>query len=136
MASQHTKRFLFALLIACGVQQSPALGAGGTVQSITDGTFDGYYYALSGSGFDRFISEYLPGDFDPGSIICGARLFELNQGAPPLGTMFGDLRVEDGSNPGYPELGPGGLIANVDPASVGTCSTSPTIPRIFTFGGG
>src|SRR5262249_7017817 len=89
-----------------------------------------------GSGVDRFIGAYFAGDFDPGAILCGARVRELNQGAAPFGTMGGDLRAEDGANPGYPDLSGAGLIATVDPASGSTCATTGAIPRIFTFGGG
>jgi hypothetical protein len=114
-----------------------AFAAGGTIKLVTDNGPDGYYYALSGSGSDRFITEYRDTDFDPGAIICGARVRELNQGTPVLtGTMGGDLRAEDPANPGYPDLTPVGLIAVVDPTSQGSCSTSSATPRNFTFGGG
>jgi len=115
---------------------APARGAGGTIRLVTDDTPDGYVYSLSGSGNDRFISEYEgPDPFEPSSIVCGARVREHAAGYPPLGTMGGDLRREDPVNPG-PDLSPAGLIADVDPESMDTCSTTSARPRFFTFGHG
>jgi len=130
------KGWMLAILPALVLTANTAFAAGGTVKFITDDGADGYYYSLGGSGVDRFIGEYFAGDFDPGSVICGARVLELNQGLPPFGTMGGDLRAEDPGNPGYPDLGAGGLIAVVDPSSQSVCNTGGGPPRMFTFGGG
>lgn len=127
---------LVVSVAATALGSRTAFAAGGTVRLATDNTADGYYYGLGGSGSDRFITEYLAGSFDPGSVVCGVRVREQNQGNPPLGTMLGDLRFEDPGNPGFPDLTAGGLVATVDASSVGTCSTSAGAPREFTFGSG
>src|SRR5262245_35773552 len=111
LTSSHLPRVLVFAALALS-SAAPTFAAGGTVCLVTDNTADGYYYSLSGTGSDRFISEYFLTDscFAIDSIICGARLRELDQGNPPFGTMGGDLRSEDAANPGYPDLGPAGLI--------------------------
>lgn len=113
-----------------------ALASGGSVIRKTDGTFDGYFYALAGTGVDRYVTRYKPTDLDTQSIICGARVGEINPSGIVGGPMRGDLRFEDPGSPGNPDLSPAGLIAFVDPTSIGTCSTNPNQPRTFTFGGG
>lgn len=116
-----------------------AVAAGGDVCLKTDGVPDGYYYGLSGSGVDRYITEYdVVRDtcFDPGAIICGARVRELYRGAAPAPVLLFELRCEDPANPGYPELAAPGLIAVADAGSLGPCSTSSSAPRLFTVGAG
>lgn len=121
-----------ALLAPAGA----AFASGGTVIRKTDGTFDGYFYSLAGTGVDRYMTQYDAPDFDAQSILCGARVGEINPSGVVGGPLRGDLRFEDPGNPGFPDLTPAGLVANVDPASVGTCSPNPNVPRLFTFGGG
>jgi hypothetical protein len=134
MGFKVRKAWALAFAPALVLAANTAFAAGGTVALRTDNIADGYYYGLSGSGVDRYINEYLANTFDPGTIICGARWRELNQGTiPPPGVGGGDLRLEDPGNPGYPDI-VGGLIATVDPASQGTCAGGTT--RIFTFAGG
>jgi hypothetical protein len=134
MGFKVRKAWALAFAPALVLAANTAFAAGGVVALRTDNIADGYYYGLGGSGVDRYINEYLVGTFDPGTIICGARWRELNQGSiPPPGVGGGDLRLEDPSNPGYPDI-VGGLIAVVDPASQGTCIGGTT--RIFTFAGG
>jgi len=134
MGFKVRKAWALAFAPALVFAANTAFAAGGTVALRTDNIADGYYYGLSGSGVYRYINEYLVGTFDPGTIICGARWRELNQGSiPPPGIGGGDLRLEDPGNPGYPDI-VGGLIATVDPASQGTCAGGTT--RIFTFAGG
>jgi hypothetical protein len=134
MGFKVRKAWALAFAPALVLAANTAFAAGGVVALRTDNVADGYYYGLGGSGSDRFINEYLAGEFDPGTIICGARWQELNQGSiPPPGIGGGDLALEDGANPGYPDI-VGGIVAVVDAASQGTCAGGTT--RIFTFGGG
>ncbi len=124
------------LAIVFAAVARPAEAAGGQVVPKTDGSFDGYFYALTGTGQDRFLTRYEPFDFDPNAILCGARVGEFAPGGPLPGPMRGDVRFEDPMNPGYPDFSPVGLIAVADPASLGSCSRSTAVPRFFTFGGG
>jgi hypothetical protein len=134
MGFKVRKAWALAFAPALVLAANTAFAAGGTVALRTDNGADGYYYGLSGSGVDRYMNEYLSNTFDPGTIICGARWRELNQGVIPApGIGGGDLRLEDPANPGYPDL-VGGLIATVDVASQGTCAGGTT--RIFTFAAG
>jgi len=134
MGFKVRKSWALAFAPALVFAANTVFAAGGTVALRTDNVADGYYYGLSGSGVDRYINEYLSNTFDPGTIICGARWRELNQGTiPPPGIGGGDLRLEDVANPGYPDI-VGGLIATVDVASQGTCIGGTT--RVFTFAGG
>lgn len=98
-----------------------AVAAGGDVCLKTDGVPDGYCYGLSGSGVDRCITEYdvvRDACFDPGAIICGARVRELYQSAAPAPVLLFELRCEDPANPGYPELAAPGLLAAADAGSL------------------
>lgn len=133
MGFKVRKAWALAFAPAFVLAANTAFAAGGTVALRTDNGADGYYYGLSGGGSDRYINQYLASSFDPGSIICGARWQELNQGSiPPPGIGGGDLRRDDAANPGYPDLVDGtGLIQTVDVASQGTCAGATT--RIFTF---
>jgi hypothetical protein len=134
MGFKVRKAWALAFAPALVLAANTAFAAGGVVALRTDNGADGYYYGLGGSGIDRYINMYLANSFDPGSIICGARWRELNQGViPPPGMGDGDLRLEDPGNPGYPDI-VGGLVAAVDAASRGTCAGGTT--RIFTFGAG
>lgn len=134
MGFKVRKAWALAFAPALVFAANTAFAAGGTVALRTDNGPDGYYYGLGGSGVDRYINEYLNNTFDPGTIICGARWRELNQGSiPPPGIGGGDLRLEDPGNPGYPDI-VGGLVATVDVASQGTCAGGTT--RIFTFAAG
>jgi hypothetical protein len=136
MGFKVRKAWALAFAPALVLAANTAFAAGGQVVLRTDNGADGYYFGLGGSGVDRYINEYLANTNDPGSVICGIRFRELNQGViPPPGAAGGDMRAEDAGNPGYPDI-VGGLIATVDPASMGTCSASSAVPRIFTFGGG
>ena len=120
-------------LFLISLVSTTAFAAGGAVVLRTDGGADGYYYGLGGSGSDRYISEYPVGTIPPGSIICGARVRERNQGQPP-GVMGCELRLEDPANPGYPDLSVPAL-ASADAGSLGPCSNS-GVPRAFTFANG
>lgn len=134
MGFKVRKAWALAFAPALVLAANTAFAAGGVVSLRTDNGADGYYYGLGGSGVDRYINEYLANSNDPGSIICGARWRELNQGVIPApGQGDGDLRLEDPGNPGYPDI-VGGLVAAVDVASRGTCAGGTT--RIFTFGAG
>lgn len=124
------------LALAAALAAARADAAGGTVLLKTDDGADGYYYQLSGSGADRYVTEYRVGDAAPFAVICGVRAFELNQGAPLTAGMGYELRAEDPTNPGYPDLSNAGLIANADPGSLGPCLTTAVAPRSVTFGGG
>jgi len=121
------------LAVGCGAAFD-CDAAGGTIALRTDGTADGYFFGLGGSGVDRFINEYPAGTLPPGSVICGARVLESNHGSSPRGVMGGEIRAEDPGLPGYPDL-VAPPIATADPASTGECSSG-GVPRIFTFGGG
>lgn len=135
MGFKVRKAWALAFAPALVLAANTAFAAGGVVALRTDNGADGYYYGLSGSGADRFISEYLANTFDPGTIICGARVRELNQGVIPApGQMGGDLRFEDPANLGYPDITPAGLIVTVDPLSMGTCAGGTT--RNFTYASG
>lgn len=135
MGFKVRKAWALAFAPALVLAANTAFAAGGVVALRTDNGADGYYYGLSGSGLDRYISEYLANTFDPGTIICGARVRELNQGVIPApGQMGGDLRFEDPANLGYPDLTPAGLIVTVDPLSMGTCAGGTT--RNFTYASG
>lgn len=137
MGFRVRKAWALAFVPALVLAANTAFAAGGDLVLRTDNGADGYYYGLGGSGMDRFICEYLDGTYDPGAIICGARVRELNQGAIPApGYMNGDLRTEDALNLGYPDLMAPGLVAAVDASSLGTCSMSSAVPRLFTFGAG
>jgi hypothetical protein len=128
----------WAILPALVLAANTAFAAGGTVCLKTDNTSDGYYYGLTTAAGDRFITEYntaVDACFGLGTIICGVAVRELNQGAPPLGTMGCDLRCEDLANPGYPDLTGAGLIVSADASSISTCNAAGS-PRIFTFGAG
>ncbi len=64
-----------------------ASGAGGEICTRTDGLADGYYYGLSGTGADRFITEFdvlTDPCFDPLAVICGVRVRELYRGVPRI----------------------------------------------------
>jgi hypothetical protein len=132
-ACLHAAAVIAALATLAAVR---AEGAGGTVLLKTDNVADGYYYGLGGTSVDRYITEYRLGDAPLSSIVCGARVFELNQGTTPPLPMGYELRREDPANPGYPNLGAAGLIAAADPGSTGPCVTGAIVPRIVTFGGG
>ncbi len=135
MGFRVRKAWALAILPALALAANTAFASGGDIVLRTDNGADGYYYGLANGG--RHISEYLADSYDPGAIICGARVRELNQGTiPPPGYMGGDLRLEDTLNPGYPGLMPADLYAPVDASSIGTCSMSSAVPRIFTFGSG
>jgi hypothetical protein len=136
MGFKVRKAWALAFAPALVLAANTAFAAGGQVVLRTDNSADGYYFFLGGSGIDLYINEYLDNEYDPGSIICGIRFRELNQGNPPLGTAVGELRVEDAGNPTYPNLAVAGLVATADAGSLGTCSASSAVPRIFTFGGG
>lgn len=134
MGFKVRKAWALAIAPALVLAANTAFAAGGVVALRTDNGADGYYYGLGGSGVDRYINEYLANSHDPGSIVCGARWRELNQGTiPPPGVGGGDLRLENPAMLGYPDI-VGGLVATVDPSSQGTCLGGLT--RIFTFGGG
>jgi hypothetical protein len=134
MGFKVRKAWALAFAPALVLAANTAFAAGGVVALRTDNVPDGYYYGLSGTGVDRYINLYLANSFDPGSIICGARWMELNQGViPPPGAGDGDIRLDDPGNPGYPDI-VGGLVAAVDASSRGTCGTG--APRIFTFAAG
>lgn len=111
--------------------------AGGVVipRTTPGDIWGGYYFGLSGSGFDRFVNAYPAGTLAPGSIVCGLRIRELNQGVSPRGFMDGEIRAEDPANPGYPDFASPPLVT-ADAASRGECSTSGASARILTFGGG
>jgi len=121
---------------ACALVAPRAEGTGGSILLKTDNGFDGYYYRLSGTGSDLYITEYLAADAQPRAVICGARIFELNQGMPIPGQLTCELRLEDAANPGYPDMTSAGLFASADLGSLGPCLTSVAAPRMATFNGG
>src|SRR5262249_18070751 len=124
------------IAVASGLAAATAQASGGDVSLVTDDTFDGTTYCLATPGGDRFVTDYTD-PFEPGAILCGARVGELNTGAPEYsGTLQGELRAEDPGNPGYPDLSGAGLIASADPSSEGPCGRSTTVFRFWTFGGG
>jgi hypothetical protein len=126
---------LFAVLLAA----NSVFAAGGTIKLVTDNTADGYYYGLGESGTDRYITQYVPTDFDVGAVMCSARASELNQGAAPLGTMSYTINSEDAGNPGFPDLA-GGLIvtddATINATAVACATAGLFVNRSFDAGNG
>lgn len=124
---------LLALLAAT----SPAFAAGGVVVRKTDGQHDAIVRGLAGTGVDRFITQYTPADFSPGSIICGARLVVYTAGNPNQAPIDVEIRTEDFARPGFPDLTPAGLFASADPASEAPCGPPGVVNAIWvSFGNG
>lgn len=126
-------RFYAFAVILIALAGRPASAAGGRVVPKADGSDEGGYFGLGGSGEDRFINEYSVGDYPAESILCGAIVRSLHQGNPPFGSMRVDIRPEDPSNPGYPDLAVA-PIAVCDEESVSSCEGSRR--QLLTFGRG
>jgi len=116
----------FASLVAFS---GSAIASGGSVKLVTDDTWEGLSYGLSGGGADVYITEYLRTDFDPDAIICGARVRGVDRGSG--GFLSVEVRPEDPGNQGYPDFS----VAPIAAAGPLPCPASSATPVVFSFPG-
>ncbi len=130
----EASRFTTSMLIGAAILMSSSLSAwaGGGILRVTDGTNEGAFYVLDGTGSSSFITRYEAGDFDPGTLLCGASIGEYSLGSGAGGITDVTLRSEDVMNPGYPDMTAAGLITTALPSG-GACSSSLVDPRVVTF---
>jgi hypothetical protein len=149
------RRRLCLQVVACTAVSSVVFGAGGTIRPATTGLLN-YLYALnlpSGTN-DRAITRYgIPGvgapngsEFDPNSIICGARVRAGHQSNVSVDRPERcDVRLEDPLRPGFPNVAADAPIGGTIVGAAGVGADSNAAPsqcsqfvsyHNFTFGGG
>ncbi|MBI3847447.1 MAG: hypothetical protein HY292_22675 [Planctomycetes bacterium] len=146
------RSLLLGLLCGLGIA-NVALASGGTVRPATNGAAD-YIYRIRGGGSgpnDRAITRYgregqaFPNgsEFDPNSVICGARSFAGHQSSVSFNRPnLCDIRFEDPNRPGFPEVTalvtagastiPAGADSNASPSQ---CPANVSFQN-YTFNGG
>ncbi len=116
-----------------GVTASASVGS--RVLPKSDGSPDGLYYVLDEplSPQSAYITEYAPGDFDPGDVIVGARVADFGPGSLAMAPLAAELRFEDQFNKIYQDLSPEGLVAEATGGLESPCSGDPAFRREIAF---
>ncbi len=131
--SRSTRCAVLASLVAGSISAERAIAIGSQVLLKSDGSPDGFYYSLDGTDASRYITEYAAHDFDPGDVIVGARLADYGSGARLVGGLVVEIRFEDPLNPGFPDLGPDGLVGSAIAGLDNPCGPDATFRREIAF---